>query len=62
MKVAIGKNQETEIKFSFCSGEGNLQEKLIPKSQFNDYSNYIFDDSDSSNMLVYDSRNAIIYL
>ena len=60
VKVTIGKNQETEIKFSFSSGEGNIQAKLIPKSQFNDYRNYIFDNSDSSNMLVYDSKNRLI--
>ena len=60
MKVAIGKNQESEIKFSFSSGEGNVQAKLIPKSQFNDYSNYIFDDSDSSNILTYDSKNRLL--
>ena len=60
VKVAIGKNQETEIKFSFSSGEGKVQAKLIPKSQFNDYSNYIFDDNDSSNMLVYDSKNRLL--
>ena len=60
VKIAIGKNQETEIKFSFSSGEGNILAKLIPKSQLNDYSNYIFDDIESSNMLNYDSNNRLI--
>ncbi len=60
VKIPIGKNQETEIKFSFSSGEGKVQAKLVPKNQFDDYRNYIFDDNDSSNMLNYDSRNRII--
>jgi hypothetical protein len=52
-QLSIGKNEETEIKFNFGSGTGNVYAILIPKSQNDGSYNSLTFDENTSNLVAY---------